>query len=385
MRIANIIFILFASLLVFLLISRTYMGQGGGTLTPSPNSTSSTNPSSTQTNNTPAVSVLAENLDTPWGIVFLPDGTMLVTERQGRIRRIDSNGKLDLAPVATIERVKEIGEGGLLGITIHPNFSANNYVYLYYTYSSNGSNTHNRVIRMTYKDNKLTNEQIIVNSIPGASNHNGGRIKFGPDDFLYITTGDAQNPSQAQNTSTLGGKILRVTDEGKTPSGNPFNNLVFSYGHRNVQGLAWDSREQLWATEHGPSGGEFGTGNDELNKIESGKNYGWPIIQGDQTRPGMETPRKNSGPSTTWAPSGASFVGSSLFFTGLRGQTLYEAVINGNQVTTVREHFKGQYGRLRDVVVGPDGMLYMTTSNRDGRGTPVPADDRILRINPVKL
>lgn len=381
MRNANIIFLIFAALLILLLISRSRTVN-----TPiEPSLPPTTINQQQKTTETQTISVVAENLDTPWSIVFLPDSSMFVTERSGRVRRIDKSGKLDPAPVATIPKVKEVGEGGLLGITIHPNFSVNNYVYLYYTYSSNGSNTRNRVVRMTYRDNELTDEKIIVDSIPGASNHNGGRIKFGPDGFLYVGTGDAQNPSQAQNTNTLGGKILRVTDDGKAAPGNPFNNLVYSYGHRNVQGLAWDSAGQLWATEHGPSGGSFGTGNDELNKIEAGKNYGWPVIQGDQTRSGMETPRKNSGRNTTWAPSGASFVDSSLFFAGLRGQTLYEAVIQNNQVTKVREHLKGQYGRLRDVVVGPDGMLYVTTSNRDGRGTPSNTDDRILRVNPTKL
>lgn len=191
-------------------------------------------------NDAPETIVIAENLDTPWAVTFLPDPpggeaskSMLVTERPGRVRLVDGNGNLQSEPVATLNQVKEIGEGGLLGIAAHPNFSTNNYVYLYYTYSGNGGNTLNRVVRMTLKDRQLTDEQIIVDSIPGASNHNGGRIKFGPDGFLYITTGDAQNPSQAQDTNSLAGKILRVTDEGKPVPGNPFNNLVYSYGHRN--------------------------------------------------------------------------------------------------------------------------------------------------------
>ena len=167
-------------------------------------------------------SVIARNLEVPWALVFLPDKSMLVTERPGRVRLIDKNSNLQSDPVATFDNVKEIGEGGLLGITIHPNFSTNNFVYLYYTYSESNGNTLNRVVRITYKDKKLTDEQIIVDKIPGSLNHNGGRIKFGPDNYLYITTGDAGNPSQAQDINTLGGKILRVTDEGKPAPGNPF-------------------------------------------------------------------------------------------------------------------------------------------------------------------
>lgn len=325
------------------------------------------------------VLVVAENLNTPWGIAFLPDKSILLTERPGRIRLIDNRGRPQPQAVAVIDNVREIGEGGLLGITLHPDFSSNNYVYLYYTYSNSGGNTLNRVVRMTYQDKQLKDEKIIVDQIPGSSNHNGGRIKFGPDGYLYITTGDAENPSQAQDTNTLGGKILRVTDDGTVPLDNPFNNLVYSYGHRNSQGIAWDDRGRLWSTEHGRSG--VSSGFDELNLIEKGKNYGWPVIQGDETGNGMQTPILHSGSSTTWAPAGAAFFNNSLFFGGLRGQTLYEAVINGDKIT-LKEHFKGEYGRIRDVVLGPDNLLYITTSNRDGRGDPVSSDDRIIRVNP---
>lgn len=327
----------------------------------------------------PLTTIIVEDLDTPWAIVFLPDNQMLVTERVGQVWVIDRSGRQKPALAAEIPSVEEIGEGGLLGIALHPNFSTNNFVYLYYTYEGTGNNTLNRVVRMTNNGGKLSDETIIVDRIPGAPNHNGGRIKFGPDGMLYIGTGDAQDPSQAQNTQTLGGKILRVTDEGKAAPGNPFGNPVYSYGHRNVQGLAWDGDGTLWATEHGSSA------QDEVNLIESGKNYGWPVIQGNETRASMITPVRNSGPDTTWAPSGAAFAGSSLFFAGLRGQTLYEAVIQNNEVAEIKEHFAGEYGRLREVVLGPDGMLYITTSNLDGRGNPNEGDDKIIRINPAKL
>lgn len=324
---------------------------------------------------------IAEKLDTPWGIVFLPasptgrpNNSMLITERPGRIQLIE-NGRVTL--VASIDKAREISEGGLLGIALHPNFSSNNYVYLYYTYEEVGGTTFNRVVRMVYANKSLIDETVVVDNIPGAPNHNGGRIKFGPDGFLYITTGDAQNPSLSQDINSLAGKILRVTDTGAPALGNPFNNLVHSYGHRNSQGLAWDRNGNLWATEHGNSR------LDELNFIEPGENYGWPIIQGNEERDGMETPRFNSG-QDTWAPAGAAFLGDALFFAGLRGQALYEAVINGNQIT-LKEHFKREFGRIRDVVLGPDNLLYITTSNRDGRGNPTVLDDRIIKVNPQKL
>lgn len=336
---------------------------------------------------TPQAQVIATNLDTPWGIAFLPNGELLVTERQGNVKRVDQNG--NVATVATLSQVREIGEGGLLGITLHPDFSKNNYVYLYYTYSGSGNDTLNRVVRMKFENNKLSNEQIIVDKIPGASNHNGGRIKFGPDKLLYITTGDAQEPSLAQNTSSLAGKILRVTDEGKPAPGNPFGNPVYSYGYRNVQGLAWDKKGQLWATEHGRSG--LASGFDELNLIVAGKNYGWPEIQGDEEKAGMIKPRAHSGESTTWAPSGAAIVNDAIFFAGLRGQSLYQIKLYSDRIykmeqqLEVQTHLQNEFGRLRDVVVGPDNMLYITTSNRDGRGSPASDDDKIIKVNPELL
>ncbi len=342
-------------------------------------------PTSKQTadNETDTMSVIAKGLDTPWGIEFLPDGSMLITERKGTVRLVDSNGNLDPKPVATLKQVKEIGEGGLLGIAVHPDFGANKFVYLYYTYSSNGDNTLNRVVRMKYQDGGLTEEKFIVDGIPGASNHNGGRIKFGPDKYLYITTGDAQEPSRAQDRNNLAGKILRVNDEGEAVADNKFGNRTYSYGHRNPQGIAWDSRGVLWSTEHGPSGAQ--SGNDEVNIIDSGKNYGWPTIQGDKSQPGMESPIRNSGTRDTWAPGGAAVVGNSLFFGGLRGNALYEAKLQGSDILELVEHFKGELGRIRDVVLGKDGMIYISTSNRDGRGIPKDGDDKIIRINPEGL
>lgn len=330
------------------------------------------------------VSVVATGLDTPWAIAFLPasagepTGEMLVTERKGDVRLISSSG-LQENPVANISSVREIGEGGLLGIAIDPDFNSNNYIYLYYTYQENNGNTLNRVVRMTLrqaqdKPYNLTDEQIIVDAIPGASNHDGGRIKFGPDKKLYIGTGDAQDPSRAQNTESLAGKILRIED-GRAK--------VYSYGHRNVQGLTWDQNGTMFATEHGRSG--VLSGFDELNLIQQGKNYGWPDSQGDTVQPGTIGPIRHSGATNTWAPSGAAYLNNSVYFAGLRGQSLYQAVIQDNKVVDFKQHLKGEFGRIREVVVGPDNMLYITTSNRDGRGSPVSEDDRVIRVNPEKL
>lgn len=332
-----------------------------------------------------AIKIIAQNLEIPWGLVFLPDRSILFTERPGRVRMIDKDGNLLPTPLATISEVKHIGEGGLLGIAIHPDFANNNYVYLYYTYSSTGDNTLNRVARFSLKNNQLIGEVVIVDNIPGAANHNGGRIKFGPDNFLYITTGDAQNPSQAQDKNSLAGKILRVTDDGKKAPDNPFNNLVYSYGHRNPQGLAWDNYGRLWETEHGS------TAFDEVNVIHKGENFGWPEIRGDNGREGMQKPFVHSG-NATWAPSGVVTKDNRLYFGGLRGQAVYSLDISLKITLDMREKerlvgesFKGQFGRIRDVVLGPDGSLYITTSNKDGRGTVQEGDDKIIRIDPQKI
>lgn len=313
----------------------------------------------------PKVEVLTTNLEVPWAIAFLPDNSILVTERAGRVRLI-KDGRLEENPVAIIN-VKQTEESGLHGIAIHPKFPDQPYVYLYYTYSSENNNSLNRVSKFTFKENSLTDEKVIVDNIPGAIFHDGGRIKFGPDGYLYITTGDAQNPSLSQNKNSLAGKILRVTDEGKVE--------VYSYGHRNPQGITWDNQGRLWETEHGQ------TNTDELNLIESGKNYGWPDIRGDQTKDGMETAVLQSG-SDTWAPAGAAFFKDSIFFAGLRGASLYQYIIDKKELKT---HFKGEFGRIRDVVLSPDKMLYITTSNKDGRGNPDSNDDKTIRVNPDLL
>lgn len=323
------------------------------------------------------VATVAQNLEVPWSIVFLPNNDILFTERKGTVKLISNN---NISTVINIPDVLEYGEGGLMGMTLHPNFTQNKSIYFMYTYLGSGNNTLNRVVRFKFNNNTLSEKTIIVDAIPGAIYHNGGRIKFGPDGFLYITTGDSLEPSLAQNTNSLAGKILRVTDVGQPAPGNPFSNLVYSYGHRNPQGLTWDLEGRLWETEHGRSNP---SGFDEINIIQKGKNYGWPEIQGSEKRLGMESPLAQSG-NETWAPADAVFYKNSFFYTGLKGQALYELKIeNGNAVIT--KHLLQEFGRIRELVLGPDNLLYITTSNRDGRGTVSSGDDRILKVDPEQL
>jgi len=324
--------------------------------------------------------VLVEGLSIPWDIAFLPGGKLLVTERAGRVLHVDTDGTLSEVHV---ENVTDHGEGGLLGIALHPNFVDNRFVYLYMSTTSPGGGTENRVVRYRYEDNTLSQGRVIIDGIPGATYHDGGRIEFGADGFLYITTGDATEENLAQDKSSLAGKILRVDDDGTISEGNPFSSAVYSYGHRNPQGLAWDSDGRLWATEHGRSG--VRSGFDEINLIQAGSNYGWPDVEGSERKEGMVAPARHSGENDTWAPASAAYLGGSIFFGGLRGEALYEAVLSGDRITEVKEHYKGEFGRVRTVRVGPDGMLYITTSNMDGRGSPAAGDDRIIRINPAQL
>lgn len=316
------------------------------------------------------IQVVAENLNVPWEIAFLPGGDMLATERSGTLKRLKKDFK-----TYRVEEVASVGEGGLLGLAVHPNFLNNRWIYLYLTVNTENV-LQNRVVRYRLDENSLTEKKIIVNGIPAAKNHDGGRMAFGLDGYLYITTGDAGVTNFAQDTSSLAGKILRVTDEGLMPTDNPFQNAVYSYGHRNPQGIAWDSKGQLWATEHGES--SF----DELNLIEKGKNYGWPLIQGDETKEGMERPKAHSGKDETWAPSGIAILSESIFFSGLRSQSLYEAKVSADKSISLQVHVRKDFGRIRAVVAGPDGFLYFSTSNKDGRGAPHASDDKIYRVAP---
>ena len=325
----------------------------------------------------PLAEVVASGLDTPWEIVFLPGGELLVTERPGTLVLIGRT-----ATRIQVPGVKQQGEGGLLGLALDPDYAVNHQIYIYLTSLENGQLV-NRVERYVFKEDSLSDRKVIFEGIPGASNHDGGRIEFGPDGHLYITTGDAQNPAFAQDYTALQGKILRLTREGEVPEGNPFPSAVWSYGHRNPQGLAWDAEGRLWSTEHGPSG--LGSGYDELNLIAPGANYGWPEIQGEQELEGMVNPVIQSGGSVTWAPGDVEYLDGKLYFTGLRGSALYVVSLDGERVTGFDTFFSGEYGRLRAIRLGPDGYLYISTSNRDGRGNPDINDDLILRVNPNLL
>ncbi len=323
--------------------------------------------------------IVADNLEIPWDLAFLPGGDILVTERVGRLVLINSKGeKKTILSVAS----QSGGEGGLLGITLHPDFQNNKWVYLYIT-SEESEGMRNRIERYKLQNNNLTDKTVILQNLPGAKYHDGGRMEFGPDGMLYVTVGDATQEALAPDTNSLAGKILRVKDDGSIPADNPFGNAVYSYGHRNPQGLFWDPEGRLWETEHGRSGVQ--TGFDEINIIEKGKNYGWPASQGNTVKPGTIGPVWHSGPTIAWAPASALYYKGSLYFGGLKGEALYEAVISNGKVTKIKEHYKGEYGRIRSVRLGPDGYFYMTTSNRDGRGNVKPNDDKLIKIDPAYI
>jgi glucose/arabinose dehydrogenase len=332
------------------------------------------------------VKVWVQDLEIPWSLVFLPDGRALVSERPGRIRLIE-NGKLAPEPYMILN-VKHIGEGGLMGLAVHPDFPNKPYIYAMYTYESDGK-IFNRVIRIKDEGRKGVFDKVIIDSILGARFHNGGRIKFGPDKMLYITTGEIFKGELAQDLNSLNGKILRLTPDGEIPPDNPFpNSPIYSYGHRNPQGLAWHPETgDLFESEHGPSG-EYGRfGHDEINVIVKGGNYGWPKVIG---APGE---KEFIDPIVVWKdatpPSGITFYKGDLFVATLRSEALIRIKLQRSgksyKVTRIERWFafdkrRGKYGRLRDVVVGPDGNLYVLTSNRDGRGNPQPGDDKIYQI-----
>lgn len=314
---------------------------------------------------------ILSNLDTPWGIAHLPSGDLLITQRSGILAIVGKAGKY-----IAVENTVETSEGGLLGVAVDPDHGQNKFIYVYVTLNKDGRLV-NQVQRYTLNNSSISDRKVIIDDIPASDNHDGGALAFGPDGMLYATTGDAGIEENAQNTTSLSGKILRFHKDGAVPSDNPFQNYVWSYGHRNPQGIAWDDNNVLWSTEHGPSGAA--TGRDELNRIEKGKNYGWPVITGEEKRDGYVSPVVQSGDTDTWAPVSLIHAEGSLYFTGLRGQSLYKVRTNDEGTATLSKYFDGTYGRLRALSYS-EGAVYMSTSNRDGRGSPKSNDDQILKF-----
>jgi glucose/arabinose dehydrogenase len=319
------------------------------------------------------IQVLAENLEVPWAIDLADDGRLFFTERAGRIRVIDAEGKLLAEPAAYINAEQQ-GESGLLGLALHPDFETNHRMYVYHTYS-NGSSILNKVLMLTERDNKIIESKVIIDGIPAADRNDGGRIKFGPDGMLYIATGDARQPDLAQNARSLAGKILRIAPDGSIPEDNPFEGSpVYSYGHRNIQGLAWHPvTKELYATEHGQEG------NDEINLIKPGGNYGWPVEECDAKQ--FEKPVACFNPAI--APAGMAFAASDML--GYQNAALV-ATLKAQHLrlvdlaTGTESNILTGFGRIRDVIEAPDGSLYITTSNRDGRAIASAGDDKILRV-----
>jgi len=305
----------------------------------------------------------AAGLVSPWGLVRLPDGSALVSERDtGRIVRIAEDGSQ--AEATRIDQAAPDGEGGLLGIAVDP---TGTWLYAYVTTAED-----NRVIRMPLEDLGGTREDIVT-GIPKAGIHNGGRIAFGPDGMLYVATGDAGQPELAQDPASLAGKILRIDPEGAVPEGNPVTDSpVWSLGHRNVQGLAFDAEGRLWATEFGSKDA------DELNLIEPGANYGWPAVEGTGGDPAYVNPQAQWSPTSLASPSGLAIVDDVAYVASLRGEVLWQVPLVGDRAATPIALDLGDLGRLRTVEALPDGSLWLMTSNTDGRGDPRDADDRIL-------
>ena len=341
------------------------------------------------------VETVAAGLEVPWGFAWLPNGDMLITERPGRVRIIEK-GKLRAEPVFTVPDVEPTGESGLMDITLHPDFVKNSFVYLAYSYNKDGKRV--KVVRYVIKGGKFGEPKAIIEDVPGTALHAGMRCRFGPDKKLYVTTGDSTDWTLAQKLDSLAGKTLRLNDDGTIPKDNPFVNTpgarteIWSFGHRNSQGLAWQPGSGLmFQTEHGPSTFEGkGSGGDEVNIVEAGKNYGWSEIHHTETRAGMVSPLLEYSPAC--APASAMFYNGSVFqafkgnffFGCLRSSRIIRVVLDGRRVVSQENLLEGVFGRIREMEQGPDGYIYFSTSNRDGRGSPAKDDDRILRLVLVK-
>jgi glucose/arabinose dehydrogenase len=333
---------------------------------PAPSSTeaSSPTPSTVRSRGEPRARAIVADLDAPWGLVTLKDGSFLISERDTRkILRVRNDST---SLVRTIDEASPAGEGGLMGLAVTKNEKT---VFAYYTAAND-----NRIVSMSWDGRDLGAPKVILRGIPKAFIHNGGRMVIGPDDHLYVGTGESGDGSLAQDKDSLGGKILRLRVDGRPAPGNPFDNEVFSYGHRNVQGLAFDADGRLWASEFGQQTW------DELNLIKQGANYGWPEVEGSGKAKGMTNPK------VVWrtrdaSPSGLAYWQGGLWMAGLRGERLWEIPLDGTSTRDPIAHFRGDYGRLRTVVVSHDGnSLLLSNSNTDGRGDPSRDDDRLFRV-----
>lgn len=340
------------------------------------------------------VETVVAGLQVPWSIAWAPDGRMFFTERPGRVRVV-VNGQMRSQPLIVLTDVEPSGESGLMSLALHPQFAKNHFLYLSYAYK--GESQLVRVVRYRETEAGLTDRKVIIENIPAAQFHAGCRLGFGPDAKLYITTGDATERQLAQKLDSLAGKTLRLSDDGTVPSDNPFVGQqnarpeIWSLGHRNAQGMDWQPGTNLmFQTEHGPSGFDGPGGGDEVNIVERGKNYGWPLIHHKETRAGLEAPLQEYTPAVAPA-SGAFYRGSAFpqfrgnfFFGCLRGEGIIRLVLDGRRVVSQEALLQGKYGRIRDVAEGPDGAIYFSTSNQDGRGKPARDDDRIIRLVPSK-
>ncbi|MBB4712428.1 glucose/arabinose dehydrogenase [Streptomyces luteogriseus] len=321
------------------------------------------------------VRTVAEGLDSPWGLAPLPGGGLLVSSRDdATIVRVDEKtGKK--TELGEVPGVSAAGEGGLLGIALSPDYASDHMVYAYFTSASD-----NRIVRMIYDEQKPAGEQLgapdtVYKGIPKGFIHNGGRIQFGPDKMLFVGTGESGDTGLSQDKDSVGGKILRLTPEGEPAPGNPFpDSPVYSYGHRNVQGLAWDGKQRLFASEFGQDTW------DELNAIKPGDNYGWPEAEGRSDAKGFHNPI-DQWTTAEASPSGIAYAEGSIWMAGLRGKRLWRIPLNGTEASAEPQAFlEGEYGRLRTVVAAGGDRLWLVTSNTDGRGGPKAGDDRILEL-----
>jgi glucose/arabinose dehydrogenase len=310
-----------------------------------------------------------DGIPVPWGIAFLPDRSALVGARDtGDLYRVRHGGKKVVGHLDVRSRLDEGGETGLLGLAVDPSFAENRLVYAYVS-----TDDDNRIVLFSYDGSSLGASQPILTGIATSVHHNGGGLAFGPDGMLYASTGDAEDESTSQDKKSLNGKVLRMTNLGTAPRDNPFGNLVWSYGHRNVEGLRFDDRGRLWASEFGDKGA------DELNLIRKGKDYGWPYVEGSDGQGGYADPLAQW-PVDECSPSGIAIAAGRAWLGALQGECVWTVVLDGPERGTSRRYFTGDHGRLRSVALAPDGSLWVTTSNRDGRAEPRPGDDRILRV-----